>query len=152
MTTRKKIMSWLFATDVPLLTHRLKRIDFLFGSVRYRINISVFTVSVRSGVFRHNQDSVGTRGLYRHNKTSLLVWTGDNTPIEDQVGIFKRLVTSFDEIESDLILTIRWRWLCSNFICNQLFQQRCEWREICDTTSHMWCPHERCSVNSWLMN
>ena len=30
------------------------------------------TVSVRSGVFRHNRDSVGTRGLYRHNKTSLL--------------------------------------------------------------------------------
>ena len=30
------------------------------------------TVSVRSGVFRHNWDSVGTRGLYRHNKTSLL--------------------------------------------------------------------------------
>ena len=30
------------------------------------------TVSVRSGVFRHNQDSVGTRGLYRHHKTSLL--------------------------------------------------------------------------------
>ena len=32
----------------------------------------IFTVSVRSGVFRHNRDSVGTRGLYRHNKTSLL--------------------------------------------------------------------------------
>ena len=30
------------------------------------------TVSVRSGVFRHNWDSVGTRRLYRHNKTSLL--------------------------------------------------------------------------------
>ena len=31
----------------------------------------MYTVSVRSGVFRHNRDSVGTRGLYRH-KTSLL--------------------------------------------------------------------------------
>ena len=36
------------------------------GSHRHR------AVSVRSGVFRHNRDSVGTRGLYRHNKTSLL--------------------------------------------------------------------------------
>ena len=44
--------------------------------------------------------TVGTRGLYRHNKTSLLVWTDDNTPVDDQVGIIKRLVTSFDDTKS----------------------------------------------------
>ena len=45
-TQKKKVMSWLFATDVPLLTLCWKRIDFLFGSVRYQINISVFVMNV----------------------------------------------------------------------------------------------------------
>ena len=44
----------------------------------------------------------------------------------------------FDIIIYDLILAIRWRWLSFNFICNQIVQQSCEWREICDTTSHMY--------------
>ena len=39
--------------------------------------------------------------------------------------------------------------LCSNFICNQVFQQSCEWWEICDTTAHIWRPHKRCSMISW---
>ena len=42
ITTRKKARSCLFATDVPLLTHRWKWLDFLFSSVRYRSNIYIF--------------------------------------------------------------------------------------------------------------
>ena len=49
--TKKKAMSWLFATDVPLLTHRWKWIDFLFGSVRYRVNVSVVVVNIWQLVF-----------------------------------------------------------------------------------------------------
>ena len=120
------------------------------NSVALAPNI-IITVSVRSGVFRHNQDSSGTHGLYRHNKTSLLASTGDDTSIKDKVDIIKRLVKSFDEIKCDLMLAIRWRWLCFKFICYKIIQQSCEWREICDTTSHRWCPHEKCSVNSWLV-
>ena len=33
-------------------------------------SISFIALSVRSEVFRHNQDSVGTRGLYRHIKVA----------------------------------------------------------------------------------
>ena len=44
------------------------------------------TVSVRSGVFRHNQDSVGTRRLYRHHKTSLLALITKVTSIENVPG------------------------------------------------------------------
>ena len=51
-------------TLAPLFNKLLTHISIL--------PIRLFTVSVRSGVFRHNRDSVGTRGLYRHNKTSLL--------------------------------------------------------------------------------
>ena len=72
-----------------------------------------------------------------------------DTPIKDKVGIMKRLWKRFDEIIYKLILVIRSWWLCSNFICNQIVQQCREWWEICDTTSHMWCPHDTCSVNSW---
>ena len=53
----------------------------------------IYTVCVWSGVFPHNQDSVGNRGLYRHNKRSLLVWTGDDTPVDGKIGTIKRLVT-----------------------------------------------------------
>ena len=41
------------------------------------------------------------------------------------------------EIAYDLIPAIRWRWMCANFTCNQISQQSREWREICDTRSHM---------------
>ena len=116
------------------------KILLLFESTLWQLRPSKpasITVSVRSGVFRHNRDSVGTRGFYRHNKTSLLAWTGGDTPVEDKVGVIKRLVTSSNKITYDLIPAIRWRWLCSNFTCNQIFQQSREWREICDTTSHI---------------
>ena len=46
-----------------------------------------FTVSVRSGAFRHNQDSAGTHGLYWHNKTSLLAQSAKMTPTENVPGI-----------------------------------------------------------------
>ena len=36
-------------------------------------SLNGFTVSLRSTVFQHKQDSVSTRGLYRHNTMSLLV-------------------------------------------------------------------------------
>ena len=87
-------------------------------------------------VFRHNQDSVGTRGIYRHNNTSLSVLAGDGTTVEDKVHIIKRIVTSFNEIKYDFILAIRWSWLCSNFTCKQIFQQSCEWREHHTSGSH----------------
>ena len=48
---KKKVTSWLFATDVPLLTHREKRIGFLFGSIRYRINISVFVINMTTRIW-----------------------------------------------------------------------------------------------------
>ena len=48
---KKKVTSWLFATDVPLLTHREKWIGFLFGSVRYRINISVFVINMTTRIW-----------------------------------------------------------------------------------------------------
>ena len=105
------------------------------------------TVCVRFGVFRHNQDP----RPYRHNKTSLLVWTDDDTPVEGKVGTINRLVTNFNEIKYDLKLANRWQLLCFNLICNQIFQQSCEWWEICDITTHMWCPHERYSMISWPM-
>ena len=54
---------------------------------RIRLRKAKYTVSVRSGVFRHNQDSVGTRWLYRHNKTSLLVQTVKMTSTENVPGI-----------------------------------------------------------------
>ena len=47
----------------------------------------IITVSVRSGAFRHNQDSAGTHGLYRHNKTSLLAQSAKMTPTENVPGI-----------------------------------------------------------------
>ena len=53
----------------------------------YILAISNLTVSVRSGVLRHNQDSVGTRGLHRHNKTSLLAQTVKMTSTENVPGI-----------------------------------------------------------------
>ena len=53
----------------------------------YDIIYTNITVPVRSGVFRHNQDSVGTRGLYRHNKTSLLAQNVKMTSTENVPGI-----------------------------------------------------------------
>ena len=50
------------------------------------VTVHSLTVSVRSGVFRHNQDSVGIQGLYRHNKTSLLALSTKMTPTENVPG------------------------------------------------------------------
>ena len=53
------------------------------ANMRY-LSLNGFAVSVRSEAFRGNQDSVGTRGLYRHNTTCLLVLARDETTVEDR--------------------------------------------------------------------
>ena len=62
----------------------LKKIDAYIATATVAF---IVTVSVRSGVFRHNRDSVGTRGLYWHNKTSLLELTAKMTSTENMPGI-----------------------------------------------------------------
>ena len=66
-----------------------KKMEFSGGPAHSSTMISArhfVAFDVPQSRFRHKQDSVGTRGLYWHNKTSLLAWNAKMTPTKNVPG------------------------------------------------------------------
>ena len=117
---------------------------WIYMQIRWYVNVLFSNHSALSP--RQYPHTLHTPAYSAGTIKRLLVWTGDGTPVEGKVGTVKRLVTNFNESKYDLILTIRWQWLRSIIMCNQIVSH-----DKSVTQQHTSCPHEKYSMISWLM-